>query len=374
MPDSPPPGGTPEPDPDAPSPQQGLVAWILVIGAGSLASLLLGHAESALLFAGAGVLALAQASDAAVALASYRYWVRDSLPQASAPGRVVRLFVRSVVPGLGALTYLAIGSYASQLGEGLAYRFAAAWSYLAAIACLLLVSRPVADRVTRVFFRTGPVGRTRRLAARLAVIALLLPPPMQALHPEVIEWMRDSPTPLADPGALVAQLLGEVLIALAGVGWLVRRRWRATAERLGLGPLSLTHSGMILLGLVGAIALNAGMESLQHVAFPALWERDQEATRIIALEMTVATALLLGLSAGVGEEVLLRGALQPRMGILATSVIFACGHVQYSWFGMLTITLLGVLLGFVRRQTNTTAAIVVHMLYDVFAVLASRAG
>jgi len=81
----------------------------------------------------------------------------------------------------------------------------------------------------------------------------------------------------------------------------------------------------------------------------------------------------VGVDAVGGEEVTIRGALQPRLGIVLTSVLFACGHVQYSWWGMLTIALLGMLLGGVRRLTNTSTAIVVHSLYDVFAVVTSGA-
>jgi membrane protease YdiL (CAAX protease family) len=78
------------------------------------------------------------------------------------------------------------------------------------------------------------------------------------------------------------------------------------------------------------------------------------------------------LSAGLGEEITLRGALQPRLGILLCSVLFASAHVQYTWFGMATIGLLGLALGGIRARTNTTTAIVVHSLYDVYAALTAN--
>lgn len=357
---------------EPPSPQRGLVVWLGIVGAGTAFCALLGHPEAALFFAGAGVFALAQATDAAASLAGYRHWVRDALPEGSLGGRVFRTFVRGIVPGMGAVLYLGLGSYASDLGDGLEHRLATAWCFAAAAVSLALAVRPVADRATALLFRSGPAGRTRRLAARLVVIALMLPVPMHALFPDLLDAMRESPRPLADAGALVTQLFGEVAVALAGVGWLVRRRWRDTLERLALSALRPSHAWLVLAGLLGAVAINAGMESLQRTALPDLWRQDQEVTRLIAGRMAVWTALLLGLSAGVGEEVVLRGALQPRLGVVLTAVVFACAHVQYSWFGMLTIALLGVLLGVVRRLSNTTVAIVVHGLYDIFAVLTSR--
>lgn len=354
------------------SPQRGLVEWLGIVFLGSVLCLVLGHAEAALFFAGAGVFALAQASDAAVAFQRYRHWVRDTLPERSGSGLLFRVVVRSLVPVSGALLYLGLGAYAWQLGAGPAHRLAAWWSFAAAAASLALVSRGLADRLTALFFRSPAPGRTRRLTARLVLLGLLLPVPLQALLPELMQALRDTPGPLASPGALVAQLAGEVAIALAGVGWLVRRTGRETLERLGLvrpRPVSLLW---VALGLAGAVGLNSGMEALQHAWFPGLWRMDQEATRLIAGDMPVWTALLLGLSAGFGEEVTLRGALQPRLGIVLTAVFFAAGHVQYSWWGMLTIALLGMLLGVVRRRTDTTTAIAVHMLYDVFAVVTSQ--
>lgn len=367
-----PPGGS-APAPEAPSTQQGLLIWTMAIAIGSLLSVLLGHGEAAIFFAGAGLLALAQASDASIAPDSIRQWARELLPDPGAAGTIVRVLLSAIVPGFGALTYVGIGVYASQLGDSAAFRFAEYWSYGAAAVAVLLIAHPVADPVAALLFRDGrEVGRTRRLAARLVVLGLLLPPPMQALQPQLLEAMRQSPTPLAEAGGLVSQLAGEIAVTLAGVGWLVRRRTRATAERLGLGPIRVEHLPWIVLGFVGAVGINAGMEALQQSVFPALHELDKQATQIIAADIPVATALVLGLSAGVGEEVMLRGALQPRLGILLTAVLFACGHVQYTWFGMVTIALLGVLLGVVRARSNTTTAIVVHALYDVFAVLTSQ--
>ena len=81
--------------------------------------------------------------------------------------------------------------------------------------------------------------------------------------------------------------------------------------------------------------------------------------------------MLIGVTAGIGEEITLRGGLQPRLGIALTSLLFAALHVQYSWFGMLLVFTLGVTLGIIRSRANTTAAIVVHGLYDMLALVTS---
>ena len=125
-------------------------------------------------------------------------------------------------------------------------------------------------------------------------------------------------------------------------------------------------------GVGALIGLNSGTEWAEHRFFPLLWQQDRDVTRLIAGALPVSTALLLGVSAGLGEEIAIRGALQPRLGIVLCAVLFASAHVQYSWFGMLTIGLLGVLLGGIRAGTNTTTAIVVHALYDIFAALTAN--
>jgi hypothetical protein len=80
-------------------------------------------------------------------------------------------------------------------------------------------------------------------------------------------------------------------------------------------------------------------------------------------------AVLISLVAGVTEELFFRGAVQPRFGLLLTAVFFTAVHVQYG----LTLAALEVfgaalVLGWLRRRTNTTACILLHMLYDVGAL------
>jgi membrane protease YdiL (CAAX protease family) len=93
---------------------------------------------------------------------------------------------------------------------------------------------------------------------------------------------------------------------------------------------------------------------------------------LIAGRLTGVGTLMLGISAGVGEELAMRGALLPRLGLVATSLLFAALHVQYSPLGMLTIGLIGLLLGVIRRRGGTTSAIAVHVLYDIMAALGAQ--
>ena len=90
---------------------------------------------------------------------------------------------------------------------------------------------------------------------------------------------------------------------------------------------------------------------------------------------SVGEWLILALASGIGEEMLFRGALQPVFGLPITSLLFAIVHIQY---GLTPITIvvffLGLILGLVRRYSNTTVAIYVHFSYNfllgLFSMLA----
>ena len=86
----------------------------------------------------------------------------------------------------------------------------------------------------------------------------------------------------------------------------------------------------------------------------------------------VLFALLIGVGAGLGEETLFRGAVQPVLGILPTSVLFASMHVQYGPSLLLCyIFVLSLGLGFLRRRFNTTASVLAHAGYNFVSVMAA---
>jgi uncharacterized protein len=79
--------------------------------------------------------------------------------------------------------------------------------------------------------------------------------------------------------------------------------------------------------------------------------------------------------APVGEELLFRGFMfrgfvhEPRdavPGIVIISLIWSMLHVQYDWFGVSQVLVVGLLFGFVRWRTgSTTLAILMHVLLNL---------
>ena len=349
----------------------GLMRWLVLAVVGSILAAALHHADAAVLLAAAAMFALTQSWDV-------RDRARDgeladeSALEPGAVGRSLRMSLPVLVPALAALAYALLGGYARSLPPSAEHVGAMRWCWAAAAACMAMAIPALARPITTALLPHASWSHTARLSATIALALLLFPVPVRLVIDDMIDFITSTGRPIVDVGSLVSQLAGEVALAVAAVGLWVARDPRAVRERLGLTAMRGRHVVVAVVGLGIVIALNSGMESLEHTRFPALWAADQEMGRLIVGELSVAASILLGVSAGVGEELLVRGALQPRAGLFWASLLFTAGHVQYTWFGMLTILLLGLALGIVRARANTTTAIVVHALYDIVAAISAK--
>jgi membrane protease YdiL (CAAX protease family) len=186
-----------------------------------------------------------------------------------------------------------------------------------------------------------------------------------------------SPEPPDDvPSVGVAELVAQtaILVSLAyvTVGWRIARDLQGATHRLGIRrptwstvPIAV---GFLLLaylvyGIVGAVT--------QAVQPDVLDKLDDVTDDLTAGVQNPAGAALLGASAGIGEEAVFRGALQPRYGIALTSVAFALLHAPQYGFSLiiLGLFLVGVVLGIERQYFGTTASMTTHALYNFIAVL-----
>ena len=178
------------------------------------------------------------------------------------------------------------------------------------------------------------------------------------------------------PGVVLATQLPFVVVALLGVGVGVRRNLRQTVSRLGYGPVSAKQLGVVVLFVAAAFALSTAADFLFSQLQPGLY-RDVGEVSSNLFDPTglgpvsvVLFALLLGVGAGLGEETLLRGAVQPAIGILPTSVLFASMHVQYGPSVLLVyLFLLSIGLGLLRKHINTTASFLAHAAYNSISVI-----
>lgn len=327
-----------------------LMMWFVILLAAGAASLVFNLQESSILVALSGLFVAAQAA--------------DLYPDR----RYLYLLVSWAVPVIGAGVFMAIAYMVSQMEPEPLQMPAAAFAGAAALTSLATLIRPLANALSRVFFRGQPPSHSLRLAARLVLMGLLLAFPGWYAFRDAFEQMLTSGKSLFEQGFVGSGLVGYIVLAFASVGFMVRRDAPDSLERLGLRPLRAADWAVIPLGVIALFLLNVALEAVQRTWFPDMWLSDQRVSQMIAAELGLAQILMLGLSAGIGEELTLRGALQPRLGLVLTALLFAALHVQYSWFGMGVIFCFGLLLGFIRVRTSTTVVMAIHTLYDIAAV------
>ncbi len=180
------------------------------------------------------------------------------------------------------------------------------------------------------------------------------------------------------PGTVLTNQLPFLAIALLGVGLGIRRDLRETLHRLGYGPVTFRQLGVVVLFVGGAFALSVAADALFATLQPDLYRQVGEISdnlfnpRGLSPVSAVLFALLVGVGAGLGEETLFRGAVQPVLGIALTSVLFASMHVQYGPSLLLVyVFLLSIGLGLLRRRINTTASFLAHTGYNSLGIIVS---
>ena len=161
-----------------------------------------------------------------------------------------------------------------------------------------------------------------------------------------------------------------VFFALVGVGLFIRRDVRSTLDRLGLHRPTWKHLVLAAGAIVFLTVINLCIDRVWEMLDAESYNLITDVTENLFGNLTtIAGGLVLGLSAGISEELLFRGAVQPRLGILLTTVLFAVGHLQYGLtLAMFQVFLIGLVLGLVRKWANTTTSIVIHAGYNMLIV------
>lgn len=177
--------------------------------------------------------------------------------------------------------------------------------------------------------------------------------------------------------SLLFELFWTVPLALVAAGIFSRRTPAQTLKRLGLVAPSREDVatgiglGIVLLLLSGAV--DGGITFIfQRMHWPTTDTASFE--KLLGSAFSPLGAVVIGITAGLGEELSVRGLLQPRFGIVASSVVFASAHAyQYGPDALLSVFLLGIGLGIIRAYRSTTVSALAHGSYDCLAVLASLA-
>ena len=161
--------------------------------------------------------------------------------------------------------------------------------------------------------------------------------------------------------------LGLVMLAMCGVGIFVTRRFKEVLRRLGLVKPTGQQVGIGL----SLVAMSFAYDYLWSLYTHGLGQNlDSKLTMYnggtFSVEGGVVASLLLALAtalfAGIGEETLIRGALQPVFGIVPAAVLHGILHAQFQHAPIFIVQVAGwsILMGIARRYTNTTTTIIGH--------------
>jgi membrane protease YdiL (CAAX protease family) len=144
------------------------------------------------------------------------------------------------------------------------------------------------------------------------------------------------------------------------------------------GPASLRDSlqkGSNLqmqLGIGLVLGVIIGFLAWTLVSVPFFSKTRDFFTGIIGpLELSWTEIIIISCCAGIGEEILFRGGIQPHLGLLWTSILFVALHgyinpfnLQMTVYGVFMILAIG-LIGWSAVEYGLIAAIVAHTVIDV---------
>lgn len=199
----------------------------------------------------------------------------------------------------------------------------------------------------------------------ISTFAMLL----ASVDPEGMK-MPGMPIPLPVP---IDQLfsyngLGLVILAFCGCGILVRRKFMEVVKRVAWVKPTAPQVGIGLGLIVFSFTYDWLWAFLTHgmgndmATKLATYNAGTFSTPNGTLGPSLLLALATAIFAGVGEETLIRGALQPVFGIFPAAVLHGILHGQFNHapIFMIQVALWSCVMGLVKKYTNTTTTIIGH--------------
>jgi membrane protease YdiL (CAAX protease family) len=210
----------------------------------------------------------------------------------------------------------------------------------------------------------------------VAPLLVLGEPPLLVWLDAMVEAEVDPNAGRGDTGMLLDSFYALCWIvpgAVFAVGYGIRRDLRGALARLGLVRPSRRQ---YILAAVMTVVL-VGFSWVFDEAVSEIWAwtgwpvTDEDALEhLFSFAFSVSGAIVIGVTAGLGEEIAVRGILQPRVGLLLSNVLFTALHAyQYNWDGLLSVFVMGLIFGLLRRRTNTTVSAIVHGGYDFILLM-----
>lgn len=231
------------------------------------------------------------------------------------------------------------------------------------VAAALLIAEPVRAALARVL----PIDPASAVHATALVLSTTLVGTQLAsqVSMDVLAQQASSGRVLG-PADLLIQEVPYLLAAILGVGLFVRRGPRAVLGRLALVRPTAWQLVLALAAAGLFYAVGNGVDALAYKITPGVAEKVAAANERLFGQLADPVGIAtVALSAGICEEALFRGAMQPRLGVLWTALVFTSVHTQYGLsLDAAAVLLLAIGLGLLRRLTNTTTSTTCHVVYN----------
>ena len=229
----------------------------------------------------------------------------------------------------------------------------------------------VVPAVRRGIARLLPIDPASPLDATAVALTLLLVANQVGVQVSGDVLIQTAANPRLQPADVLVNELPFLAAALLGVGLLIRRSPRETLYRLALVRPTWWQ---VVLGLACAgvfYAFSLGADAAAQALTPEISRKVGAATEQLYGGLTNPLGIAtIALSAGICEEAFFRGALQPRLGLLWASFVFAIVHTQYGLsIQEVAVFVLALGLGFLRSRTNTTTTMICHVVYNAIVAV-----
>ena len=168
-------------------------------------------------------------------------------------------------------------------------------------------------------------------------------------------------------------LAGESLLVLLALAW---ARYRSLPLDAGSGPwVRDVAAGLLAAGAFAAVNYWLLCHAPAVRPVRAVRRVYRDLLKPLFADIGMREVVVIALAAGVGEELLFRGALQPEIGLIPASLVFGALHTGGRGtlaFGC-WVAVMGAALGWLAVATGgLLAPIVAHALYDAAALVHIR--
>jgi CAAX protease family protein len=183
-------------------------------------------------------------------------------------------------------------------------------------------------------------------------------------------------TLLSDSMFIVLSLALQAIVGVGLIlGFIAARKNATVKDYLALHKISWKTTGLTLVITLVLLSVMSFTEQFFNLSDETDFIMDAFLDSSFPILLVIAVVIMAPLF----EELFFRGFLyagwsQSRLGVNATivltSVLWSVQHVQYSWYGILQIFVMGIVLGWLRKKTGSIyPPLLMHAVWNMVATL-----